>query len=131
MTCLVMTSFVLAGNAQHLYLVEKNPSDWSVLDGSWAKLTYTDDKFSFNAHDLEEGEYTLLTYGGWTNVACFGTAMVNDGGNLHLNGAYDFDLMTDEPENVPVKVWLVKSSDVNCEAGKMTAWNPTEYLFEK
>ena len=28
------------------------------------------------------------------------------------------------------KIWLVLSSDYDAATNKMTAWNPTEYLFE-
>ena len=33
-------------------------------------------------------------------------------------------------DGIAQKFWVVKSSDVDCDAGVMTAWNPTEYLFE-
>ena len=120
------------GEASHLYLYEKIPYTWEVIDGAWGKITYIKDKFSFNAHELETGrEYTLLTYGGWNNVECFGTSVVNENGDFHLNGVFDFSLLTDEPNKVPVKIWLVPSTSVNCETNKMTVWNPTEYLFEQ
>ena len=32
--------------------------------------------------------------------------------------------------NEGAKIWLILSSDVDCENSKMIGWNPTEYLFE-
>ncbi len=49
-------------------------------------------------------------------------------GGLFLWGWHNFRAY--QYDNVPQKIWLVKSSDVNCNLGKMTAWHPTEYLFE-
>lgn len=119
------------GYAQHVVLVEKVPYTWEVIPGAWGKLTYNEQgRYAFNAHKLADGEFTLITYGGWSNVACFGTSEVNEEGDFHLEGSYDFELMSDEPEVVFPKVWLVPSSNVNCEAGKMVSWNPTSYLFE-
>ena len=145
------------GWASHLYLYEKNPSTWEVIeDGAWGKITYVEPnpflnrfcnavansrfarrvpacekKYVFNGHELVSGkDYTLLTYGGWSNIKCFGTSTSNDEGNVHLSGVFDFELMTDDL-NIPVKIWLVPATSVNCELNKMMVWNPTEFLFEQ
>ncbi len=56
------------GNAQHLYLYEKNPSTWEVLDGAWGKMMYQDNKFVFNGHKLVSGEdYSLIYYPDFDN----------------------------------------------------------------
>ena len=120
------------GKANHLSLFEKDPLTWEIVDGAWGHIMYKDvgDKFVFNGHQLPVGEeYTLLTYGGWTNVTCLGDNVVNSEGNIHISNVLEAPLMSNEAY-IPVKIWLVPASDVNCEAGSMTAWNPTSILFE-
>lgn len=34
-------------------------------------------------------------------------------------------------DDIAQKFWVVLASDVDCDQGKMIAWNPTEYLFEE
>jgi hypothetical protein len=50
--------------------------------------------------------------------------MANDECNVHIKGSIDTGDMLD------AKIWLVLSSDVDCENAKMIGWNPTAYLFE-
>ena len=52
------------GHAEHLYLYEKDSSNWSIIeDGAWGKMTYKEDKFVFNGHSLEAStNYTLISY---------------------------------------------------------------------
>ncbi len=143
----------------HLYLYEKDPSDWSiVLDGAWGKMNYPLQgptfKFVFNGHDLEaETAYTLIYYPDpWpgTGLICLGSATSNGGGNVHIMGSPDTgDLPIPEDFNNPAnsnhddciagstciegaKIWLVLSSDVDCVSTPtaMIGWNPTQYLFE-
>lgn len=127
----------------HLYLVEKDPTnpDWPIVsNGAWGKLTFkdtADGKFVFNGHKLEKKTaYTLIYYPDpWpgNGLMCIGTGTTNNGGNVGIRGTFDFDTIPIEADtNEGAKIWLVLTSDVDCTTGssKMTAWNPTEYLFE-
>ena len=123
------------GMAYHLYLYAKDPLTWDITDGAWGKLNIlATGKFVFNAHGLEPGkEYYLINYAPNTDWSEYpypnpwpgdgslilATGIVGDDGSLHLK--------SDSPE-VEGKVWLVSSSDFS--EGSMTAWNPTDYLFE-
>lgn len=118
-----------------LALYEKNPEDWSVVEeGAYGRLKYmTEDQpyqnrrlFLFQARGLEpDTDYTLIRYmDPWPGypVACLGEATSNSRGAIPvLRG----EMMAGGP-----KVWLVLSSDVDCDAQQMVGWNPTEYLFE-
>ena len=124
-------------DVSHLYLYEKD-ANWDIVpDGAWGKMMFKDDKFVFNGHGLDAGvEYTLIYYPDpWpgTAVQCLNSESViaNNGGNVHIAGDFDFALIpTDKDENKDgAKIWLVLTDDVNCGT-KMTAWTPTEYLFE-
>ena len=111
------------GKVTHLYLYEKD-SSWNVVDhGAWGKLSFKDN-FVFNGHGLDSGDsYTLIRYTDpWNGypISCLGSDVADNGGNVHISG--DF-------VDGGSKVWLVLSEDVNCDTG-MTAWNPSEYLFE-
>jgi hypothetical protein len=133
-------------NAAHLYLVEKNPADWTpVPGGAWGKMRYrpaapTFD-FVFNGHKLVAREsYTLLYYPDpWpgSGLICLGMAMADDWGNVHIKGqiatgnlpAVDDENYLKDPPGA--KIWLVSSADVDCKVEHiMIGWNPTEYLFE-
>jgi len=125
-------------NVAHLYLHEKDPSDWSIVEGgAWGKMKYNLEgstfDFVFNAHGLDAGvEYTLIYYPDpWpgTGLKCLGSAEANGGGNVHIGGSVDTgDLPIAADTNAGAKIWLVLSSDY--DGSEMTAWNPTEYLFE-
>lgn len=118
-----------SGNSKmsHLYLYEKNPADWTIVDdGAWGKLNYDTDSFVFNGHGLTaDTEYTLVRYYGttWPTIECLASGTSNNGGNINLEGAIG---------SYGDKVWLVLTADTNCDsyANAMTAWNPTEYIFE-
>lgn len=125
MAILLVPGLVLAANpASHLYLYEKD-ADWEpVEDGAWGKMTYKGDNFVFNGHGLTANtEYTLVRYDGttWPTIECLTDGTSNNGGNINLEG--DIGSYGD-------KVWLVLSSDVDCDEKEMIDWNPTEYLFE-
>lgn len=89
-----------AGNSNkaHLYLYEKDPSDWSIVDGgAWGKMTYDQSgpafNYVFNGHGLvPDNEYTLIYYPDpWpgTNLQCLGMGIANGGGNVNISGAPD------------------------------------------
>jgi len=131
-------------NIAHLYLFEKDPSTWEIVeDGAWGKMKYnlagSTFNFVFNGHGLEPGqEYTLIYYPDpWpgSGLICLGNGTANKGGNVHIAGSADTgDLPAEFDDNYPegAKIWLVLSSDVQCSDGesRMIAWHPTEYLFE-
>ena len=104
---------------EHLYLFEKDPVTWQVVDGgAWGKLNVA--KGVFNGHGLEPGVcYSLYSEAEWGITMTFMGSDVADGcGNVHISS----DVVATG------KVWLVLTDDVTCD--KMTGWNPTEYLFE-
>jgi len=135
-----LTVGVLAGkngqagksNIAHLYLYEKDPSDWSTVDGgAWGKMKYdlSGDEFDFvfNGHGLEPGlEYTLIYYPDpWpgNGLICLGSGTVNEEGDIHIAESEDTGSLED------AKIWLVLSDDITCD-DQFYSWNPTEYLFE-
>ena len=72
----------------------------------------------------------MLNYGGWSNLQCLETGSADEYGNVHVMGTLDEGwewLKEDADEGI--KIWLVLSDDVDCGIG-MTAWNPSECLFE-
>ena len=133
-----------AGNSNigHLYLHEKDPVTWEVIeDGAWGKMKYDLSgpmfDFVFNGHGLEAGmDYTLIYYPDpWPGdgLICLGEGTADFDGNVHINADLDTgDLPAVTDENYPdgAKIWLVFSADVDCFMENMIGWNPTEYLFE-
>lgn len=130
-------------NQAHLYLYEKNPSDWSIVDGgAWGKMTYNQSgpafDYVFNGHGLvPDNKYTLIYYPDpWpgTNLQCLGNGTANGGGNVNISGVVNTgSLPIPADDNYPggAKIWLVESTDVKCDATSgMIGWSPTEYLFE-
>ena len=65
----------------------------------------------------------------WPYATCLGSGVTNKRGNLLMWG-YGFDYKEFVSDDVAQKLWIVPSSDVDCDLGKMIAWNPSEYLFE-
>lgn len=120
------------GEMEHLYLFEKNPTDWTIVpDGAWGKLSYLKSKFVFNGHELEpETSYTLIYYPDPWNGAegySFGSAIADEYGDVHIAGEFTLTHSPSDLNTAGSKIWLVLTSDWN---NGMTAWNPTEYLFE-
>lgn len=127
-------------HVSHLYLYEKNPTTWDVIsNGSWGKMKYgvsgEEFEFVFNGHNLTSGQnYTLIYYPDpWPGegLICLGNGTANEEGNVHIAESVDTgNLPSEDDENECAKIWLVLSSDVDCENSKMIGWNPAEYLFE-
>jgi len=131
-----------------LYLNEKNPSDWTIVeDGAAGILGYnlggpTFD-YVFVSSGLEpETEYSLIYYAdpwaGNNPGALIATMTTDVNGNVSISGG-SVDLNTDLPNSADgnyldgAKIWLVLSGDYNsgtASTGPMTGWQPTEYLFE-
>jgi len=125
--------------AVHLYLYEKDPETWEIVDGgSWGKITFLPnrEKFVFNGHRLEADDYyDFINYApstDWTedpypnpwpgeDSVNISSGRANKGGNVHLRGTWSASYIG--------KMWLVPSEDFS-EGSGMVGWNPTEYLFE-
>jgi len=131
-------------NVAFLYLYEKDPSTWEIVDGgAWGKLKYnlsgSTFDFVFNGHELEaDTGYSLIYYAdpwpGDNPGALIGSGTSNDEGNINLRGSVELntDLPTPTDANYPggAKIWLVLSSDYDATNTKMIGWDPTEYLYE-
>jgi hypothetical protein len=132
-------------NVGHLYLLEKDPITWEIIeDGAWGKMKYNlagpNFYFVLNCHNLETGlEYTLIYYpdkdgNPWprTDIICLGSGIANEYGDVHIKESVNTgDLPNTEVDiNPGAKIWLVLSSDVDCEGQVMDGWQPTRYLFE-
>jgi hypothetical protein len=129
-------------NTAHLYLIEKNPSDWQpvIPVTSWGKMKYNKSgsmfKFVFNGHGLLPTEDYLLIYypDPWpgNGLIVLGEGMADLEGDVHISNV--LELNTDLPaagdENLGAKIWLVLYDDVDQVLKKMIGWNPTDYLFE-
>lgn len=126
-----------AGNSSvgHLYLYEKNPSTWQIVEGgAWGKMTYrlSGESFScvFNGHGLElDVNYSLIKYTDpWpgTPVVVIASGIANDEGNIHLSGSADLGAYGSGFDGY--KVWLIVSSHLTGDT--MSSWHPTRYLFE-
>ena len=132
---------------EHLYLYEKDPTTWDIVeDGAWAKVTILThkDNFVFNGHGLDgtlDLDYSLIYYPDpWPGeeLLVLGDGTVNEGGNVHMQDEFDFDLIPiEKDENDGAKIWLVLSEDIattDPDPGPvynyMDGWNPESYLFE-
>jgi len=122
---------------KQIRLFMKDPATWIRYDKlGRGYLDYNPEREEFyyylKAYKLApETEYTLIYYGDethndvWPYATCIGTGMSNNFGKMLMSGSYDFGY-----DLVDAKIWLVTSTDVDCAAGRMIAWNPTDYLFE-
>lgn len=146
-------------NIGHLYLYQKvEPTEsgideWEVVPGGmWGKMKYIlsgeEFQFVFNGHDLPLGQnYTLIYYPDpWPGkgLICLGNGTVNEYGEIHImNSVNTGDLPIENDKNADpdettytwnsktgAKIWLVLSSDVDCEAQEMVGWTQDAYLFE-
>lgn len=127
---LMMMSTSFAGTYDsELDLFEKDSSWDVVVGGGEGTLKYNSSKpefeFDFSANGISTDNYTLINYPDpWPGDGLVCLDSGDSDGSLSLSGSYDFGSFTD------MKFWLVLSSDVDCDAQKMTGWNPSEYLFE-
>jgi len=120
---------------------------WTVInDGTYADLTWSDgDTFNYtlNAQGLASStSYSLIYYAdGWpgNNPGAFIGAHTTDPNGKIIGASGSPELGMDLPKlpdgnyAVGAKIWLVLSSDYNSgspSTGPMTAWNPSQYLFE-
>lgn len=131
-------------NLGYLRLVEKNPEDWSIVEGGahgLLRYTRTGPMFIFRFHGqglIPNTSYTLIYYPDpWPGdgLICLASGTADYHGHLrHVVGAVKIDggFPAEYDENHPdgAKIWLVRSEDVDCNGKMMVGWNPTEYLFE-
>lgn len=131
------------GKNDHLYLYEKDPDTWEIVeDAAWGKLNINvkNGKFVCNAHKLEpETDYVLICYQDtWpgTGSLLLGNGTSNEEGNVHIKGSVDYETLPsyvydiDGTQVEGSKIWLVLAADFNEATTEMGAWNPPEYLFE-
>ena len=123
-------------NSFRMILVEK-ASDWSVIeDGAYGLLQGKLGKYlMFDGHGLKStASYQLIYYGDethnnvWPYATCLTeikTSMAGTTGNIVIEWYYGRAVAGGGH-----KIWLVLSSDVDCTAKQMIAWQPAEYLFE-
>lgn len=123
-------------------------AEWNVIpNGAKGEitLTYLTDNVYWNIYSqtaratvygLEpRTSYTLIYYGYgnnndvWNYATCITKGTTSTQGYVKMmSGKFNFwNFMHD---NVSQKLWVVKSSDVDCTNHKMVAWNPSQYLFE-
>lgn len=88
---------------------------------------------------VPETGYTLIYYGDethndvWPYATCLLSFTTNRFGSYFDEGqmletSYLDDFLSD---GIAEKYWVVTSTDVDCELGRMIAWNPEDYLFEQ
>ena len=132
-------------NLGYLRLFQKDPADWSVVEGgARGLLRYTSTGlmfiFHFDGHDLSPyTKYTLIYYPDpWPGdgLICLASDTTNYHGMLrNLVGAVRIKggLPAEGDENYPdgAKIWLVRSEDVDCNGKMMVDWEPEAYLFEE
>lgn len=120
-------------------LVEKNPTDWSVVeDGAWGLLNGHYGRYlNFWGRGLEGNtDYTLIYYGydghndEWPYATCIGDPITTSSNGWTGSVVRMFDYSSFIGDGINQKFWLVLSSDLDCDNNRMIAWNPTEYLFE-
>jgi len=128
------------GATDTLTLVKKDPVTWEVIPGTGTltfKTAADTFDYTFVASGLLSGtNYDLIYYAdpwpgtGGKRIAMFTTdgtgAIASTTGSVDLG--VDIPVSTDKNYPVGGKIWLVLSSDY--DGTKMTAWNPTNYLFE-
>jgi hypothetical protein len=131
---LLAVTVVLAANngkSNHLNLVAKNPSDWTVVPGMSGKLNYGTNAFVFNGQGLTVGtDYSLISYKEpWpgTDSVLLGTGVADAYGDVHIMGAMT-TVCNAYGDSTGAKIWLVPTGDMS--GGSFIAWNPTQYLFE-
>ena len=145
------TSAVHGGTGPQALLLENKEfaTDWDpIIDGTWGVLHWAGDGPTFDfdatleAHGLQASTgYTLIYYAdpwaGNNPGAWLGAGTSTPGGDLTISANPDLGIDLPDPAdaNSPTgaKIWLVKSADYNsgtAATGPMTAWNPSQYLFE-
>lgn len=129
-----------------LNLFEKNPS-WEIVDGASGVIKFStvnsffgivQERASVTVYGLEpKTSYQLIYYGNedhndvWPYATCVGRPMTTNTNGYFKSGSGKINHVEMANDDVAQKFWVVLADDVDCENGVMTAWNPTEYLFEE
>ncbi len=143
-----LISSVLAVDSYKNYnikVVQKDPTDWSTVTGGSGNVLLShgvrNQNVEFRGHAILLGmepftSYTLIYYGDkthndiWPYATCISSGVTNKHGNVKINeGLFDYSSFIDDGINQ--KFWIILSSDINCTAKKMIAWNPNSILFEQ
>lgn len=80
--------------------------------------------------------YQLIYYGNeqyndvWPYATCLGKAKKTSTQGYFKGSSTNYNSLALYEDTIPQKFWVVLASDVDCDEGVMTAWNPSEYLFE-
>jgi hypothetical protein len=137
----------ISQTTQTVTLVQKNPVNWETVPGGIGQVTLSynlqipNNKVEYprarvTVYGMQpKTEYTLIYYGNeevndeWPYITCItnfktstqGYAKSTSGRINHLG------FLNDE---VPQKMWVILTSDADCQNGVMTNWNPNQYLFE-
>jgi len=137
------SSIMAIAPAFNIRLAQKNPADWSVVEGgSGNAILSHGDRVKGIIRKMEPNtKYTLIYYGYganndvWPYATCISNTTTNKHGSARfLTKNFDYSgFVTDGNSDATnkQKFWVILSSDVDCENHMMTAWNPTEYLFEQ
>lgn len=124
-----------------LNLVMKNPSDWSIVPGSYGIVHYNENDYKFWGYGLNADiNYTLLSYDEpWPGLGSkyLGNGQTDGSGYVYFEGVSEFIYNSyDSGEyagSTGAKIWLVPSNrvffDGNNEATSFS-WAPAEFLFE-
>ena len=129
-------------NSKDIKFIRANFQDCSAGKGEvtlsynvrFGKISYQ--RVRATAQGLEpKTEYTLIYYGDKTHndvypyVTCIKTHKTSTQGYFKMN-SMKFDWMPFIDDGINQKFWIVKTADLDCENGVLTAFNPSEYLFE-
>lgn len=134
-------------NVNELQLFEKD-SSWNIVpDGAYGLVKFTavrtpwrivQERVQVSVHDLEpKTMYQLIYYGDETHndvypyATCIGNPRMTSTQGYFKSGSAVFPHLSMWDDSIAQKFWVVPSSDVDCDAGVLTAWNPSEYLFEE
>jgi len=152
--CLMLTSVFAMDMNINVRLVQKNPADWSTVNGASANVLLSS-RYLFDK-DLGQrvmvsrasailrnadpfSDYTLIYYGFqefndvWPYATCITSGVTNNNGNVRmLQEEFNYVPFLQDSllDNKGQKFWVIKSSDIDCENHRMIAWNPEAYLFE-
>lgn len=138
------SSFVKVENVMNV--VEKD-ANWDVVeDGAHGVIKYStitkmgkviQERVRVSVWGLEpKTKYQLIYYGNeefndvWPYATCIGKARMTSTQGYFKGTSAVYNHQELFGDAIPQKFWVILASDIDCEEGVMTAWNPSEYLFE-
>ena len=137
----LVASSGLAADRNVAYLHQKDLGNWSYnLKGAWGKLTWSTTegktRFIFKGRKLRPNfSYTLVNFVDpfpGTGSICIAKSTSDGDGNLRLNGIIHGPLPRkyDQNRDTGAKIWLVNSSDIDCQNQKFLEGEPENYLYD-